>query len=284
MTPLRQHMLEAMQVRGFATRTQRTYIDLIAKLARFYQASPDTLTPEQVEAWLLHYIQRGLSYSTVNQASCACRFFFGTVLKRDRAHFPVPMAKRPQRHPEILSRAECAALFNAADLPGMRTLLRTVYATGLRVSEICNLRVRDIDSQPDRMCIRVRHGKGARDRYTLLTPTLLDDLRQYYRFYRPHEWLFFNSNQAQMDIKTAQRAFRRAHYRAGLTKSGGIHTLRHCFATHLLEAGVDLHSIQKLLGHGQLATTSRYLHLMSPQFRPPSCEDPLDLLAALSHY
>ena len=284
MKPLRKQMLDAMRVRGFAARTQQTYIETIAKLARFYQVSPDTLTFEQVEAWLLHKIERGLSYSTVNQASCACRFFFETVLKRDRSLFPIPMAKKPQRQPEILSRFQCAALFKATGDMKLRTLLLTAYATGLRASEICNLQVQDIDSQFDRMCIRVRQGKGSRDRYTLLTPTLLYELREYYRIYHPSDWLFFNRDRVQMDISMAQRAYNSARHRAGITKSGGIHTLRHCFATHLLEAGVDLHSIQKLLGHGHLSTTSRYLHLVSPQFRPPACDDPLDLLAALPEY
>jgi site-specific recombinase XerD len=284
MTILRQQMLNAMRVRGFAIRTQNTYIEAVAKLARFYQASPDTLTFEQVEAWLLRQIERGLSYSTINQASCACRFFFETVLKRDRSRFPIPMAKKPQRQPEILSRAQLADLFHATGDMKMRTLLLTVYTTGLRVSEVCHLQVRDIDSQPDRLCIRVRQGKGARDRYTLLTPTLLDELRTYYRIYHPCDWLFFNRNRVQMDITMAQRAYHRACHRAGITKSGGIHTLRHCFATHLLEAGIDLHSIQTLLGHGHLSTTSRYLHLVSPQFRPVPSDYPLDLLAALPPY
>jgi len=281
MTPLRKQMLDAMRVRGFALRTQQTYIDAIAKLARFYQTSPDTLTAQQVEAWLLHKIDRGLSYSTVNQAACACRFFFETVLKRERNLFLIPMAKKPQTQPDILSRSQISTLFKVTIDLKFRTLLLTVYATGLRVSEVCNLQIQDIHSQPDRMCIRVRQGKGGRDRYTLLTPTLLNELRAYYRLYHPNDWLFFNRKRAQMDIKMAQRAYRYACHQAQITQVGGIHTLRHCFATHLLEAGVDLHSIQKLLGHGHLSTTSRYLHLVSPQFRPPKCHDPLDLLAAL---
>lgn len=283
MTPLRQQMRDAMLVRGFALRTQQSYIEAIAKLARFYRVSPDRLTPDEVEAWLLHLVaDRKLAYSTVNQASCACRFLYATVLKLDRSVFAVPMAKTPQRQPEILGRAELAALFCATTNLKSRTLLMTIYAAGLRVSEACALRVADIDSQADRMCLRVRQGKGARDRYTLLSPALLETLRLYWRAYRPKEWLFPNRDRtATLDIKGAQRRYYQARSAAGLAKGGGIHTLRHCFATHLLEAGVDLLTIQKLLGHHHLSTTARYLHLVSTQWRPPASANPLDLLAAL---
>lgn len=151
-----------------------------------------------------------------------------------------------------------------------------------RVSEACALRVADIDSEPDRMCLRIRQGKGARDRYTLLAPTLLEGLRLYWRAERPREWLFPNRDRTgPLDIKGAQRRYHQARHAAGIDKSGGIHTLRHCFATHLLEAGVDLLTIQKLLGHHHLSTTGRYLHLVSTQWRPPACSNPLDLLATL---
>jgi len=283
MTPLRQQMHDAMRVRGFAVRTQQSYLDAIARLARFYHTRPDHLTAAQVEAWLLHLVaERKLSYSTVNQAASACRFLFGTVLKQDRTVFIVPMAKAPQRQPEILGRAELAALFAAADSPKSRTLLMTIYAAGLRVSEACGLRIADIDSQPDRLCIRIRQGKGGRDRYTLLSPTLLALLRRYWCAERPRDWLFPNRDRsAALDIKSAQRRYHQARSAAGISKSGGIHTLRHCFATHLLEAGVDLLTLQKLLGHRHLSTTGGYLHRVSTQWRPAACNNPLDLLAAL---
>lgn len=283
MSPLRQQMHDAMLVRGFAARTRQAYIEAIAKLARFYPIRPDGLTPEQVEAWLLHLVRdRHLSFSTVNQAAAACRFLYGTVLKRDMAVFAVPMAKAPQRQPEILARAELAALFAACRSPKSRVLLQTAYAAGLRVSEFCALQLSDIDSQPDRMCLHIRQGKGGQDRYTLQPPTLLETLRLYWRAYRPQVWLFPNrQGSGPIDIKGAQRRFYQARDTAGIGKSGGIHTLRHAFATHLLEAGVDLVTLQKLLGHHQVATTSLYLHVVSTQWRPPATANPLDLLAAL---
>jgi site-specific recombinase XerD len=161
-------------------------------------------------------------------------------------------------------------------------LLQTMYASGLRVSEACALRVSDIDSHSDRMCIRVACGKGGHARYTLLSQTLLFNLRTYVRTFRPKTWLFCNHTGAQpVSIESAQRAYQGSRHRARIMKSGGPHTLRHGFATHLLEGGVDLFTIQKLLGHSHISTTGRYLHLISPQFHPPKDIDPLDLLAGL---
>jgi integrase/recombinase XerD len=283
MTPLRQQMHDAMLVRGLAERTRQTYIENVARLAIFYHQNPADLTPEQVEAWLLHLVRdRKLSYSTLNQAAAACRFFFGTVLKREHVVFPVPMAQTPQRQPELLARAELAALFVGAASLQSRVMLQTTYATGLRVSEVCALRIADIDSHPDRMCLRVRQGKGGKDRYTLLPPTLLYALRHYWCAYHPKEWLFPSRyGSGPITVAGAQYHYHQARSAAMITKSGGIHTLRHCFGTHLLEAGVDLVTLQKLLGHNHLSTTSRYLHLVSTQWRPPATTNPLDLLAAL---
>lgn len=283
MTPLRQQMIDAMVLRGLAGRTQESYVAVVAQLARYYHCSPDRLDAVQVKAWLLHRItERHLAYATVNQAVCAIKFFFSTVLGREDDAISIPYAHTPQRQPEILSREELTRLFEAAGNLRSRTLLMTTYAAGLRVSEVCALRVADIDSAPDRMCVRVASGKGGKARYTLLSPTLLGLLRAHVRHQRCSNWLFANPSGAQaMSIEMAQRAYHGARARAHITKSGGIHTLRHCFATHLLEGGVDLFTIQKLLGHGHIATTGRYLHLISPQFRPPKELDPLDLLAAL---
>jgi len=161
-------------------------------------------------------------------------------------------------------------------------MLQTTYATGLRVSEVCALKIADIDSHPDRMCLRVRQGKGGKDRYTLLPPTLLDALRHYWCAYHPKEWLFPSRyGSGPITVAGVQYHYHQARSAAMITKSGGIHTLRHGFATHLLEAGIDLVTLQKLLGHNHLSTTSRYLHLVSTQWRPSTTTNPLDLLAAL---
>ncbi len=283
MTPLRQSMLDAMLQRGFAKRTQKSYVEAIYRMAKYYRRDPATYSAEEVQAYLLHMVKDDhLSYSTMNQAACAARFLFESVLGKGRSVFQIPMAKVPAKQPELLAREEIARLFASCESLLHRVLLQTVYATGLRVSEVCALRVKDIDSAPDRMCVRVECGKGGKTRYTLLSPTLLTQLRLYVCAYHPRDWLFCNRSRTQgVDINTAQRAYQGARSRAGITKIGGIHTLRHCFATHLLEGGVDLYTIQKLLGHGHISTTSRYLHLISPQFHPPKEIDPLDLLAGL---
>ena len=289
MTPLRQRMLDAMTVRGLAERTKECYVEAVARLARHYHRSPDLLNPAEVEAYLLHLVKdRKLSYSSVNHAASASRFLFETVLGRptDIAHLRPPMARVPQTQPELLAREEIVRLFFSCSHPVYRTVLQTVYAAGLRISEACALRVGDIDSAPDRMCVRVNAGKGGADRYSILSPSLLALLRLYSQTFTPQRnqgrWLFANANgTACVNIEAVQRAYQAARHCAGITKTGGTHTLRHCFATHLLEGGVDLYTISRLLGHGHISTTSRYLHLISPQFKPPKDVDPLDLLAGL---
>jgi site-specific recombinase XerD len=230
MSKLRERMRDAMVVRGFALRTQKSYIEALVRLSRYYNHSAlERLEADQIEAWLLHMLkERKLSYSTVNQAASACRFLYGQVLKRGEAAIVIPRPKVPQRQPQLLAREEIARLFAASDDIASRTMLMTVYAAGLRVSEVCHLRVSDIDSHLDRMCLRIEQGKGAMDRYTLLSPSLLVVLRQYWRARQPGEWLFSGRDKGSArSIEWAQRAYRGAHSRAGLTKSGGIHTLRY---------------------------------------------------------
>lgn len=199
------------------------------------------------------------------------------------------MAKVAQKQPELLSRQEITRLFNACPHPGHRMLLQTLYASGLRISEACQLQVADIDSAGDRMTLRVRAGKGGADRYTLLSPSLLDALRAHCVSYRPHRqapgWLFAHPRTGEpLAGEYMQRIYQRCRHKAGIMKMGSTHTLRHCFATHLLEGGVDLYTISRLLGHGHISTTTRYLHLISPQFKPTPGVDPLDLLAALTPF
>jgi site-specific recombinase XerD len=276
-------MIDAMVLRGFSPRTQESYTDAIYGMAKHYRRDPSQYSAQEVEAYLLHMInERHLSYSTMNQAACAARFLYEKVLGRERELFPIAMAKVPAKQPELLAREEIAQLFACCSHPIHRMLLQTMYAAGLRISEACALRVTDIDSHSDRMCIRVACGKGGHARYTLLSQTLLANLRTYVRTFHPKTWLFCNGSGVQpVSVCSAQRAYQGSRHRARIMKSGGPHTLRHGFATHLLEGGVDLFTIQKLLGHSHISTTSRYLHLISPQFHPPKDIDPLDLLAGL---
>lgn len=263
MKSLRQQMTDAMILRGFAARTQESYLAAVVALARHTRRPPDTLTPDELQAYLLFLItEKKLAYASVNQAACAFRFLFDRVLKRPHARLDIPMARVPKRLPQILSREEVARLIGAARAGRGRTLLTVTYAAGLRVSEVCALQVADIESAPDRMCLKVCQGKGGKDRYTLLSPRLLECLRTWWRIARPRRWLFPNpAGTAPIDPKTVQRIYCAARDAAGIRPEGGIHTLRHCFATHLLEAGVDLPTLQQLLGHGHISTTMRYLHL-----------------------
>lgn len=278
MKTLREQMDDAMLLRGFATRTRESYLAAVRALAKHYRRSPDLLTAEEIEAYHLHLIvERRLAYASVNQSACACRFLFDKVLRRPLSRFDIPMAKVPKTLPRVLSREEVTRLFEATPNPRARTLLMLTYAAGLRVSEACALQLADIESAPDRMCIKVRQGKGGKDRYTMLSPLLLQTLRDYWRQYHPRTWLFPNpSGTGPIDIKVAQRIYGAARDKAGLGRNGGIHTLRHSFATHLLESGVDIHTIQRLLGHGHVSTTMRHFHLA--QNKLTGTASPLELL------
>lgn len=277
MTELRRRMDEAMIVRGMADRTRETYLWAVTGLARFYHRPPDQITDEEVQAYLLHLIRdRQRSWSTCNIVVHGLRFFYHTTLKRDRTTFSIPSPRQPGKLPAILSREEVQRLIAHAARPKQRTMLMTTYAAGLRLSEVLHLQIRHIDSA--RMAIRVEQGKGGKDRDTLLPPRLLEALRAYWTVHRPTGWLFPGKDPSRpMNPSSLQKAYLTAKRRAGLTKPGGIHTLRHCFATHLLEAGVDLHTIQRLLGHRSIATTTRYWHLTHPSLTTQAAR--LDLLA-----
>jgi integrase len=277
-------MIDALVLHGKAARTQQTYIAAVAQLARHYRRSPDTLSGSEIEAYLLHLLrERKLSRSTVNQAGCAINFLFGRALGRDGPPCAIPLPRGPQKLPEILSREEIGRLLACAPQVKARALLACAYGLGLRVSELCALRPEHIDAAADRMCVRVVQGKGGKDRYVPLAEDLLDTLRGYWRIARPRQWLFpgYGDAAQSVDIKTAQRWYRRARTAAGITKAGGIHTLRHCYATHLLEAGVDLHSISQWLGHRHVSTTARYLHLARPDAPDGARRVPLALLSSL---
>ncbi len=284
MSPLRQRMLDALVLRGMAVRTQESYIDDVARLARHYGRSPQALSAEEVQQFLLYLLrERKLSRSTVNQYGCAFRFFYGTVLGLDAQAFHIALGIAPQRLPEILSREELARLFAAATRPGPRTLLMLAYGTGMRLSELCRLRVADVDSHADRMCIRVQQGKGGKDRFVPMGPDVLQLLRHWWRSARPRHWVFPGVGDGSQHISdgSVQKWYQAARADAAITKIGGIHTLRHCYATHLLEAGVDLYTLSQWLGHRHVSTTARYLHLVRPDLPDGARRDPLQLLAAL---
>ena len=231
----------------------------------------------QVQRYLLHLLdERKLAHSSCNVMCSALEFFYRVTLKRREVEFCLPRPKVPLRLPQILSREEVAALFEQTTNLKHRAFLMTTYAAGLRLLEACELKVGDIDS--DRMTIRVECGKGAKDRYTRLSPRLLVELRRYWIAHRPTLWLFPGARDAERSLPahTAQRIFYAVKDRAGITKAGGIHALRHAFATHLLEAGEDVHTIQRLLGHGSLSTTARYFHLAQKHLSGTA--SPLDLL------
>jgi site-specific recombinase XerD len=282
-TKLRREMDNAMVLRGFAPRTREAYLACVTALARHYGRSPDGLDSAQIQSYLLHLIaEKKFAYASVNQAVCSFRFLFDAVLGHKTLALEIPMAKIPKRLPQILSREEVSRLFAAAASLRARTVLMSTYAAGLRVSEVCALQVADIESAPDRMCLKVRQGKGGQDRYTLLSPRLLETLRLYWRNRRPRTWLFPNrAGTAPIDHKTAQRMYYAARDAAGIPREGGIHCLRHAFATHLLEAGVDLPTLQRLLGHGHISTTMRYLHLARSHITGTT--SPLELLDPLPH-
>jgi len=277
MSPLRKQMEADMAIRGLAYRTRETYVESVAKLAKFYGRGPDRISEAEVQRYLLHLLEeRRLAHSSCNVVVSALEFFYRTTLKRRETEFCLPRPKVPAKLPQILSREEVAALIEKTTNLKHRALLMATYGGGLRLLEVCHLKLCDIDSH--RMTLRVEQGKGAKDRYTLLSPRLLVELRRYWCVYRPQRWLFPSPRDPEQphSAHTAHRIFHAAKDRAGITKAGGIHALRHAFATHLLEAGVDVHTIQRLMGHGSLSTTARYFHLAQKHLSATA--SPLELL------
>ncbi|WP_374503309.1 site-specific integrase [Zoogloea sp.] len=278
MTALRQRMLEDMRIRNLARNTQLSYLQQISAFARHFGRSPEALGPEEVRSYQVHLVEvRKLSAASLSIATSALRFLYKVTLKRDWALEDIPMPKKPLRLPVILSSDEVTCLLEAVANLKHRMILTTAYAAGLRVSEATHLRVTDIDSR--RMVLRVDQGKGRKDRYVMLSPRLLDALRSYWRSERPELWLF-PGDIAQQPISegAVQAACQKALRASGLTKPATPHSLRHAFATHLLEAGTNVRTIQLLLGHRSLATTSRYLKVATSTVC--ATRSPLDWLPA----
>ncbi len=279
MTPLRQRMIEDMQIRNLAPHTQRSYVQQISQFARHFGRSPELLGPADIRAYQVHLVQdRQLSASSTLVATAALRFLYKVTLKRGWSiEEVVPTCRKPQRLPVVLSRDEVSRFLAAVELRKHRVILTVCYAAGLRISEAVHLTPSAIDSQ--RMVIRVDAGKGQKDRYVMLSPKLLDLLRDYWRTTRPMAWLFPGDLPGQpISTDAVAHACRAARGRAGIAKPVTPHALRHAFAVHLLEAGADLRTIQLLLGHRSLSTTARYLRLATSTVCATA--SPLDALQA----
>jgi integrase/recombinase XerD len=257
-TPLRQRMIEDMRIRGMAEKTQAAHIRAVKDFAAFLKRSPDTATPEELRAYQLHMTNAGMTATTFNVRIVSLRFFFGMTCGRDEMKRHTQFRRAPRKLPAVLSIEEVGDILAAAPGPGLkyRAALGISYGAGLGAAEVCHLRVQDIDS--DRMMIHVEEGKGGRDRKAMLSPGLLDLLRDYWREARPDGWLFPGLPRVNpISPRQLNRAFASAKHMAGVTRSATLHTLRHSFATHLLEAGTDVRVIQVLLGHTKLTTTAR---------------------------
>ena len=276
MGKLRERMVRDMELRGLSEQTKKKYLEGVEGLARYYNQRPDQIDQEKIRAYLQYLREeRGLAWSSVNVAGSGLRFLYRYTLGRRDFAAEIPWRKRDFRLPHVLSREELRRLFGRVENLKHRTLLMTAYGGGLRRSEVVALKVTDIDSH--RMMTRIEQGKGRKDRYTILSPRMLAQLRLYWREYRPTLWLFPGQDgHGHLNPGTASHLFTDAKRWAEIHKPGSLHLLRHSFATHMLEAGVDVRTIQVLMGHRSLRTTARYLHVTRKVIA--ANQSPLDLL------
>jgi integrase/recombinase XerD len=253
----RQRMIEDMTIRNLSQATQQSYIYAVARFSRHFNSSPDRLGMEEVRAYQLHLVAQKHSWASINQVTCALRFFYGITLGRKEAIERIVFGREPDKLPPVLNADEVVRFLEAVTGLRNRVALTTAYAAGLRVREVTRLKVASIDSK--RMLLHVEMGKGGKERYAMLSSRLLDILRAYWRQARPGLWLFPGQEPgSHVSTGTLQDACRRARKQAGISKPVTAHTLRHSFATHLLEAGVDIRIIQALLGHAGISSTARY--------------------------
>lgn len=272
MSPLRQKFIDHMILKNLSESTISVYTGSLVSLAAYYHRSPDQISLDEIKHFLLFLInQKGYSDSSCTVAISAFKLFYNDFLGHNEVRLHIPARKTPKRLPEVLSTKEVESIFESIENDKHRTLLMTKYASGLRVSEVTQLRIKDIDSQ--RMMIRVNQGKGKKDRYTVLSERLLTELKRYYVKYRPQQWFFFgNEITKPMSTSAAQQVYYKAKKAAGITKGGGIH----CFATHMLEAGIDLRTLQIIMGHASLSSTAMYLHITMKHIA--KAKSPFDLL------
>lgn len=282
MTPLRQRFIDDLRLRNFAAKTIKAYVAGVVRFARHFGRSPAELDSEAIRTFQIYLLQQRATWSLYNQTVCALRFLYGVTLKRPDMVHAIPYGKKPKTLPSVLSPEEVVQLIQSATPGRQRVMVQTAYACGLRINELLHLRVTDIDSS--RMVVVVRQGKGRKDRLVPLSLRLLAELRGYWRQYRPATWLFPGLNAGQpLTDGTFHRWFQELIRRAGLRKRVTCHTLRHSFATHLLEAGVDLVTLQVLLGHSHLRSTVGYLHISTRHLkRMPSLLDLLGVPPAVN--
>lgn len=274
-SPLRRRMIEDMTVRNLSPATQRSYLHAVSKFSRHFARSPERLGLEDVRAFQVHLVASGISWPALNQTVCALRFFYGVTLGHGEIPERIPYARTPRKLPVVLDADEVVRFLEAVPSLKTRTALTAAYAAGLRASEVIKLRVGDIDS--GRMVIHVEHGKGGKDRTVMLSAQLLRILRIYWRLARPKDWLFPGRDGSKpIDVQVLHAACRSARAAAGIDKRVTVHTLRHSFATHLLEGGTDIRIIQVLLGHSNLSSTARYTRVSNRLIR--RTESPLDRL------
>ena len=278
MSPLRQRMLDDMCLRHFAKNTVRAYLNAVEQFTRHFMRSPDQLTADDARQFLLYLVQdRHMSWSSYNVIRAGLLFFFRITLGREITIGFIPCARRRRRLPTVLSKEEVLRLFSAARNHKHRVMMMILYGAGLRVSELCGLCVKDIDSS--RMVLRIRQGKGNKERYAKLSPQLLNVLREYYREYKPADWLFPGRIAGQPITRmNVGKLFESVRKRAGLGKNITPHTLRHSYASHMLDAGADLRTIQVLLGHQSITSTAIYMHVS--QAKVQAAPNPLDNLYA----
>lgn len=274
-SPLRRRMIEDMTVRNLSPATQRSYINAVQKFSRHFGRSPDRLDLEDVRTFQVYLVSGGISWAALNQIVCALRFFYGVTLGQNEVPERIPYARAPRKLPIVLSTDEVVQFLEAVSSLKARVALTCAYGAGLRVSEVCGLSIDDIDSS--RMVIHIRHGKGGKARYVMLSPELLGILRSYWRLARPKTLLFpGRTPDKPIEPTVLHAACRSAVAATGLTKRVTIHTLRHSFATHLLENGTDIRIIQVLLGHAHLSSTAHYTRVSTDTIR--STASPLDQL------